>query len=93
MSVVETQLSDLTHVVQELSGRVAVLTDAVDALTDEIQWRNNHARDTGDTVLPFVLTSMPLDPCTDDWQLIRVGRDGLPREAPPQRPVKGTLFD
>jgi hypothetical protein len=95
MTSAETLLADLECVIQELSDRVAVLTEAVDALTDEIQWRNNHARDSGKLPQPFVLKSMPLDPCTDDWQINRVEHDERRPEQPVERhPAgKGTLFE
>jgi hypothetical protein len=95
MTDVETLLADLECVVQELSDRVTALTDVVDALTDEMQWRNNHARDGHERPPPFMLKSMPLDPCSDDWRINRVERDGLPEEAPSKHRSagKGTLFE
>lgn len=95
MTGTETLLADLECVVQELSDRVSALTEAIDALTDEVQWRNNHARESGAPIRPFVLTSMPLDPCTDDWQINRVERDGRRKQPATQRRSagKGTLFD
>ena len=91
MTSAETLLADLECVVQELSDRVAALTQAVDALMDEIQWRNNHVRDGGERPEPFILKSMPLDPCADDWQINRVERDGRPAER--RSAGKGTLFE
>jgi hypothetical protein len=91
MTAAETLLADLECVVQELSDRVAALTQAVDALMDEIQWRNNHSRDAREMPEPFILKSMPLDPCADDWQINRVERDGRPAER--RSAGKGTLFE
>ena len=95
MSDTATLLADLECVVQELSDRVTALTDAVDALMDELQWRNNHTRDNSPPPQPFVLTSMPIDPCTDDWEFNRVNRDGRTREPSKKRRSPGTetLFD
>lgn len=95
MNATETQLADLESVIQELADRVQALTAAVDELSDEIQWRNNQTRDHAGAPAPFALTSLPVDPCTDDWAINRVGRDGQP--APPRatNPTrnKQTLFD
>lgn len=95
MTGLETILADLECVMQELSDRVEVLTDAVDALRTEIEWRNNQSRGAGETPEPFVLRSMPLDPCAADWQINRVGRDGRPQVVTPgPKPgAKGTLFE
>jgi hypothetical protein len=95
MTSAETLLADLECVIQELSDRVAALTQAVDALMDEIQWHNNHLRDGGEMPEPFILKSMPLDPCTDDWQINCVERDGRPQQRPaePRSAGKGTLFE
>jgi hypothetical protein len=95
MSGVETLLADLECVIQELSDRVTALTAAIDELSDEIQWRKNHARDSGEPPRPFVLTSMPLDPCAEDWRINRVERDGSPKPEATQRSSagKGTLFE
>ena len=95
MTDTATLLADLECVVQELSDRISALTDAVDALTDEVQWRNNQARDGNSRPQPFVLKSMPVDPCTDDWEINRVNRDGRPEHSAPKRQSSGTdtLFD
>jgi hypothetical protein len=91
MTGTQTLLADLECVLQELSDRIAALTQAVDALMDEMQWRNNNVRDSGETPEPFVLKSMPLDPGSDDWQINRVERDGRPAKRRSAGP--GTLFE
>ena len=88
------RIEDLAATVKRLADQVAVLTQAVDALTDEIQWRNNQARDTGERPTPFVLTSMPADLCTSDWHTNRVRRHGQPPAADDSgRRGRSTLFD
>lgn len=91
----DAELADLRHAVEHLSQQVQVLTEAVDGLTDEIQWRNHQLRDSTEMPKPFVLRSMPLDPCADDWALNRVPpqrvaelREEAVREAP-----SGRLFE
>lgn len=87
-------LEALQDAVEHLAQQVRMLTAAVDELTVEVQWRNQNVRE-GNAPRPFVLRSMPLDPCADDWMLNRVApqrvaelRDDASRQAP-----SGRLFE
>ena len=94
MTKVEEQLADLECVIQELSDRLSALTDAVDALCDEVQWRNNNAAPSGELPYRLTLTSMGIDPGSDDWKVNRKDRTGQPVSAQTsQRPgTQGALF-
>ena len=71
-----------------------VLTQAVDGLTDELQWRNNELRErTPSASPPFVLHSLPLDPCATDWAINRVRPQPDSPTQPKSKPSRGTLFD
>lgn len=73
-------LSDLQTSIEQLAQRMAVLTDAVDQLFDELQWRNNERRrDREIPSPPPVLRSMPSDPTTDDWRINRVSGEEVAR--------------
>jgi hypothetical protein len=75
-----TELSELQSAVDRLTEYVHVLTIAVDELTREIQWRNRQVDDFDQPDPPrrVVLTSMPIDPAAEDWELNRVTADDLP---------------
>lgn len=77
-----TELSELHAAVDRLTDYVKVLTVAVDELTREIQWRNRQLEDPPHSPHRVILTSMPLDPTADDWQLNRVTPDDLPSDNP-----------
>jgi hypothetical protein len=87
-------LEALLDAVEHLAQQVRVLTAAVDDLTTEVQWRNRNLP-ASDIPQPFMLRSMPADPCADDWALNRVPpervaelRDEVARQAP-----SGRLFE
>lgn len=86
MSKPRTEASDpdLYESIQRFGQQIAVLTDAVERLCDELQWRNNERCKDGErSPPPFVLHSMPVDPTTDDWQLNRVRPDVSAKQAAP----------
>lgn len=94
MTKLQKQLADLECVIQELSNRLSALTDAVDALFDEVQWRNNNTADSENPPYRLVLTSLPIDPCSDDWQVNRTDRSGEPvaSKSGDQPGTQGALF-
>lgn len=90
------ELAALRQSIDNLAGLLQTLVHAVDELTVELQWRNNDLRGSrGNSPPPHVvLHSMPLDPCSKDWQINRVQPEppAGPQPAPAkQRPQ--TLFD
>lgn len=69
---------DLYESIQQFGQQIAALTDAVERLCDELQWRNNERRKDGErSPPPFVLHSMPVDPTTDGWQLNRARPEAI----------------
>jgi hypothetical protein len=96
------EMSQLSDAVDRLQQQVAVLTQAVDELVVELQWRNNEMRDSTFSPPPHtVIHSLPRDPCTDDWQVNRVKPDTVaslqpqqqPKPAAEPTPPRSTLFD
>lgn len=85
------ELAELRQAVARLTEIVNVLVDSIDALTDELQWRNNQLRNGYRHVT--VLTSMPKDPCAKDWQINRLRPEDLPPEPPTAAPQQPTLFE
>lgn len=89
------QVAELRETVERLAQLVQVLTSAVDGLTDELQWQNNHVRDADHSPLPPpVLHSMPADPTAEDWKLNRVRPDPPSPPSPSSSSADDkTLFD
>ncbi len=81
------ELAELHAAVERLSDTVQVLIEAVDQLTEEVQWRNNQLRDRCPRLPPVVVSSLPLDPTTKDWQINPTKPEDLPDETP--SPVAG----
>lgn len=75
------ELAELRAAIERLTDTVQVLIQAVDQLTDEVQWRNNQLRGRCPSLPPVTLTSMPKDPTAKDWQINRVKPDDVPAEA------------
>lgn len=95
MSGSDAELSDLRQAVEHLTQQVQVLTEAVDGLTDEIQWRNHQLRDSAELPKPFMLRSMPLDPCAENWEINRVKPAEVARlrDDATRTGLQGKLFD
>jgi hypothetical protein len=85
---------DLRSTLKQLCQWVEALTDSVDRIVDELQWRNNERRgENGFPPPPVTLRSMPADPNADNWALNRVPAeqvtalrdqlDGQPAASPP----------
>ena len=85
------EVASLRAVIDRLVDRVQVLTDSLDALTDEVQWHNNQQRDRYERPPPMVVTSLPKDPCAKDWQINQLRPEDLP-EVTPSMPSQPTLF-
>lgn len=66
------ELAELRETVERLQQQIQILVQAIDALADELQWRNNQSREQYSPAPPFALHSMPADPSTDDWRINRV---------------------
>ena len=87
-------LADLRGTVEELRDQMRVLTTAIDDLTLELQWRNRQSQDDRYSSRNPVITSMPLDPSADDWEINRLSPADLPQEAvPATSPRRHSLFD
>jgi len=88
------ELAELCTSIVELRDYVQILTRAIDDLTIELQWRNRQSNDGHFSPTTPVLTSMPIDPTTRDWQINRHTPADLPPETPPVRQSRRqTLFD
>ena len=94
MAGTDSEIAELRQAVEQLALQVQVLTEAVDGLTDEIQWRNRQLRDNAEMPSPMVLRSMPLDPCAKDWEINRVkpAEVAALREQVTRTGSQGTLF-
>jgi hypothetical protein len=88
------ELSELRISIDELRDYIQILTRAIDDLTIELQWRNRQGNDGQFSPTTPVLTSMPIDPTTQNWQINRHTPADLPPEPPtvPQ-PRRHMLFD
>lgn len=87
-------VEELGDAVERLQQQVSVLTQVLDQLVDELQWRNNELRDrTPSPPPPMVIHSLPLDPCTDDWQVNRVRPETAQPPQQEDKPPRSTLFD
>lgn len=83
---------ELAEVTRELRDQVRLLRQAVDELREECQWAN---RNSEPLMLPqpFRLTSMPLDPTSDDWEINRLQPEDLPEnKCSPQARHQSRLF-
>ncbi len=88
------ELAELRDAVELLQQQVSVLTQVLDKLVDELQWRNNELRERKPPAPPpTVIHSLPLDPCTDDWQINRVRPETEQPPQPDNKPTRTTLFD
>jgi hypothetical protein len=70
----------LLATIRELSQEVRVLREAVDELREELQWSNRNPLPHNPPSSRFVLTSMPLDPAAEDWEINRLTANDLPEE-------------
>jgi hypothetical protein len=68
--------SDLLCAIRELCNQVRLLSTVMDDLVTEVQWLNRNRR--SDDRAPFMLTSLPADPTTTDWQVNKVSATDLP---------------
>lgn len=91
------ELAELRKAVDQLSQRVHVLIHALDDLCEEVQWRNNQARDRhGYRPPPMIVTSMPKDPLAPDFgeRLNRFKPSDVPPDPPPVHSSRQpTLFE
>lgn len=88
------EVAALREAIERLSQEVHVLTTAIDALTDEVQWRNNQHRDRYPAAPPMHITSLPKDPCAKDWPINRVRPEDIPAEPVAKSTSRQpTLFD
>jgi hypothetical protein len=90
------ELAELRETVERLEQRLQVLIQALDELAEEIQWRNRQQDHAASRREPFVLTSMPLDPCAGNWAVNRVPPEQVAalRDQVVRKPASpGRLFD
>ena len=66
------ELEDVVDAVHRLTEWVEQLAHAVEDLMVELEWRNNNASEVDRSPTRFVLTSMPVDPATQNWEINRV---------------------
>ena len=80
----------LTTQVEALTGQVEVLRQVLDEIREDLQWalQNDKLRSAvGNRSRPFAhITSLPKNPCAEDWEVNRVKPEDLPPE-PPSAPV------
>jgi hypothetical protein len=70
---------DWLDALRELRDEIHVLRIALDELREEVQWANRNGDRSGQRLpRPFVLTSMPLDPTAENWEINRVKPGDLP---------------
>jgi hypothetical protein len=85
---------ELRLAIEALMDYVESLTQSIDNLTIELQWRNRQDNDGRYTSTATILTSMPLDPAARDWQINRLTPADLPPEPTPvPNRRRQTLFD
>ncbi len=78
------RLQSLHDSVERLIDHVACLTAAVDELAEHVQWRNHNVTQADNSYRPTLrVSSMPVDPATDDWQINRISRHDLPAHNEP----------
>lgn len=88
------EIARLRDAVEQLTLVVSALTAGMDELASQLQWRNNN-RPVSERYSPppFVLTSMPVDPITDDWHINRVKPEDVPEDLlPVELPRQRNLF-
>jgi hypothetical protein len=84
------EIAELRLAIERLADEVRVLRDALDEARDEFTWAARNDK-LGGALPPTVLTSMPLDPLSKDWQLNRMSAADLPSDSPAVR--RTSLFD
>lgn len=86
-------VESLATQVEALASQVEVLRQVLDEIRDDFQWalQNDKLRSShGHHGSPVVhITSLPKDPCTEDWEINRVKPEDLPSE-PPVAPATKT---
>lgn len=89
---VREEVAELRSAIEQLSMEIQVLRQVLDELRDDYGWalQNSKIRSLPP---PFVLTSMPADPLSRDWQLNRLSAADLPPEPPTSPPSRTSLFD
>ncbi len=89
-SPLATEIAELRQAVERLADEVRVLRDVLDEARDEFTWAARNDK-LGGALPPTVLTSMPLDPLSKDWELNRMSAADLPPDSPSVR--RTSLFD
>jgi len=89
----DADLRGLLEATAKLTDRVERLSIAVEELTIELEWRNNNSAAADQSPTRFVLTSMPLDPATTDWQINRVQASDLHALSSSKTASQQSLFD
>ncbi len=95
MSSDRAECAALREAIEYLEQRLQILIQAIDALSDEIQWHNRQDGNGSARHEPFVLRSMPADPRDDDWSVNRVPREEVAaiRDQVVQASADGRWFD
>ena len=72
MADTESEIAELRQAVELLAQQVQVLIEAVDGLTDEIQWRNRQLRDECRDAVPNGAQEHAARSLRKDWEINRV---------------------
>lgn len=87
------ELAELRETIDLLGLRVKALTQAIDALTDEIQWRNNNERERPASTPPLVLQMAAPVPTRAAPHVNPATAESLPSQEPSTSASSGKLFD
>lgn len=85
-------IGQLRQTIEQLTDAIRLLTQSVDELSTELQWRNSQVAVRHVAPAPPVLTSMPLDPLADNWQINRHSAADLPADELPVATGQRALF-
>jgi hypothetical protein len=84
--------SELLGAIRELCEQVRLLSTVMDDLVTEVQWLNRNR--TSNDQAPFMLTSLPADPTSTEWQVNKVSATDLPEKSTTSKTKRvESLFD
>ena len=83
--------AELRAAIERLTDQVRLLVQVADELLTEIQWHNNQHSGFRPSS-PFRLTSMPIDPAAEDWQINRLRAADLSPLAPDTKAARPQML-